>query len=143
MGKIDKIISRKKEIAAKYKLHLEEVEGVILPANADWVDNVYWLYTILIDSTITGCEIDELMMELQQQGIDSRPVFPPMHKQPIYDTGLALPIAEKISLCGISLPSAPEIDNKNIAIICKIIKDVIEEKKLNKMLLESKKVSKS
>jgi perosamine synthetase len=143
MGKIDKIISRKKEIAAEYNLYLEGVEGVTLPANADWADNVYWLYTILIDSSISGCEIDELMLELQQQGIDSRPVFPPVHKQPVYDTGLILPIAEKISLYGISLPSAPEIRNKNILKICKIIKDVIEEKKQKKMLLESKKISMS
>ena len=128
MSKINKILLRKKEIAEEYKSHLEGLPGVTLPANMEWVENVYWLYTILIDSSISGCEIDKLMPELKRQGIDSRPVFPPVHKQPVYDTGLTLPLSEKISLYGISLPSAPDIRNEEIANICMLIKEGIETK---------------
>lgn len=122
MGKIDKIILRKKEIAEKYQSHLENVPGITLPSNTNWVENVYWLYTILIDINISGCDIDKLISELKRQGIDSRPVFPPVHKQPVYDSGLILPVSEQISYHGISLPSAPEIRNEDIENICRVIK---------------------
>lgn len=127
LRKIDKIILRKKEIANEYRTHLEGVAGITLPSNMDWAENVYWLYTILIDSSIFDCDISKLMSELKHQGIDSRPVFPPMHKQPIYDAGLTLPVSEKISLSGISLPSAPEIRNDDIYEICNAIKKIMNQ----------------
>jgi perosamine synthetase len=122
MGKIDKIISRKKEIAQEYRKHLGGLPYVILPSNMDWADSVYWLYTILIDDDLPGVCVEKLIQALKQQGIDSRPIFPPMHKQPIYETGLALPICESISRRGISLPSAPDIRDDDIAGICDVIK---------------------
>ena len=118
MGKIDRIISRKKEIAEEYRKHLEALPYVILPSNMDWADSVYWLYTILIDDDLPGVCVEKLTQALKKQGIDSRPIFPPMHKQPIYETGLALPICESISRRGISLPSAPDIRDDDIADIC-------------------------
>jgi len=126
MHKIDNIISRKKEIAAEYSKHLEAIPCITLPSNMNWADNVYWLYTILIDTHLVDVNVEDLMQVLKQNGVDSRPVFPPMHKQPIYDTGLTLPLCEDISQRGISLPSAPDISDDNIANICKIIIDFIE-----------------
>jgi len=122
MGKIDRIISRKKEIAQEYRKHLGGLPYVVLPANMDWADSVYWLYTILIDDDLPGVCVEKLIQALKQQGIDSRPIFPPMHKQPIYETDLTLPICESISRRGVSLPSAPDIHDDDIANICDVIK---------------------
>lgn len=126
MGKIDKILVRKREIADEYKKHLESVQGITLPVNMEWAENVYWLYTILIENNRLGFNINTLMDSLKKQGIDSRPVFPPLHTQPVYKNDINLPISEKISAIGISLPSAPEIRNEDIEKICCVIKAEIE-----------------
>lgn len=125
MGKIDRIISRKKEIAEEYRKHLEGIPSITLPSNMDWANSVYWLYTILIDDKLCGDSVENLIQVLKQKGIDSRPVFPPMHKQPIYEKSLTLPICESISQRGVSLPSAPDIQDDDIAHICRVITDFV------------------
>lgn len=121
MGKIDKIILRKKEIAQEYEKHLENIPGVTLPVNMPWADNVFWLYTILIDESVMGHGIEKIMAKLKEFEIDSRPIFPPIHTQPVYKNNQSLPVAEKISSIGVSLPSAPEIKNDDIKKVCDII----------------------
>lgn len=121
MGKVDKIIKRKKGIAEQYEKHLKNISGITLPVNMPWSDNVYWLYTILMDEVVTGINIDKLMSILREFEIDSRPVFPPMHMQPVYKNDQELPVSEKIFSIGISLPSAPEIRDEDIKKICDVI----------------------
>ena len=125
MNKIDKIISRKKEIALDYEKRLKNINGIILPASFTWTKNVFWLYTILIDSNIIGYNAEQLMSKLAEAGIDSRPIFPPIHTQPIYKDGTKLSVSERISSDGISLPSSPEMTGEDINKVCNIILDNI------------------
>ena len=119
MYKIDSIIAKKKWIASEYNKHLSSLKGVTLPPNMEWADNVFWLYTILVDFNR-----NKLITKFKKNGIDSRPVFYPIHTQPIYQNGLVLPVSEKISNCGISLPSSPNLNGEDILKICRIIKSV-------------------
>ena len=119
MSKIDSIIAKKKWIASEYNKHLRSLKGVTLPPNMEWADNVFWLYTILVDFNR-----NKLITKFKKNGIDSRPVFYPIHTQPIYQNGLVLPVSEKISNCGISLPSSPNLNGEDILKICRIIKSV-------------------
>lgn len=121
MGKIDRIIKLKKEIAKNYEKHLKNVSGITLPANMSWAENVFWLYTILVDQKVFGASAEEIIEKLKQSNIDTRPVFPPMHKQPLYQNDQKLPVSEMISLNGISLPSSPEIMDDDIKKICDLI----------------------
>lgn len=121
MGKVDRIISRKKDIAKQYRKHLQGVRGISLPPEVDGIENVFWLYTILVDDAETGIGSGDVIAMLKQNNIDSRPIFPPMHKQPIYENGTLLPVAEAISAMGISLPSSPEIRDDEIGRICRFI----------------------
>ena len=105
MEKIDRILEAKQKIAKLYNMNLSHVPGVILPPNEDWAENVYWLYSLVIDDEF-GFTRDELMEKLAVLGVESRPFFPPMHQQPIYATDNSLPVSERISQCGLSLPSS-------------------------------------
>lgn len=125
MGKIDRIIKRKKEIAKEYEKYLKNIPGITLPIEMPWASNVYWLYTIMIDEDIVAVSIDQIMASLKEAKIDSRPVFPPIHKQSVYKTDQSLPISDNISSSGISLPSSPEIRDEDVRIICDVILDEI------------------
>lgn len=48
----------------------------------------YWLCTILIDKEITGFD-DELRVALDGKGIETRPLWKPMHLQPVFKNNLA------------------------------------------------------
>ncbi|MDC1239991.1 aminotransferase class I/II-fold pyridoxal phosphate-dependent enzyme [Litorivicinus sp.] len=123
MKKFDRIICRKKEIANLYNVHLQDIKGISLPPEIDQLENVYWLYTVLIDKNLTGgCGVSDLMIALNDAGVDCRKIFLPIHQQPVYSHGLKLPVAEMISSRGISLPSSPQIRDDQIESICGIIK---------------------
>jgi perosamine synthetase len=115
MEKIDIILSTKQRIAQAYKERLREVPGITLPPEAPWAQNVYWLYSILVDAEIFGHTRDDLRTRLSEQGIETRPLFPPVHTQPIYNRGQCLPVAERLAATGLSLPSAASLKFEDVA----------------------------
>ena len=123
MEKIDSILQKKKEIAGFYLEFLKDISGISHPPDMTWSDNVFWLYTILIDKDDFGTDVASVVQSLEAEEIETRPVFPPIHTQPIYNTGQNLPVSENISKIGVSLPSAPNLKYNKIKTISNIIRD--------------------
>lgn len=115
MEKVDAILAAKERLARAYAAGLQAVPGIRLPPHAPWADNVYWLYSILVDPDVFGRTRDELMARLEEERIATRPLFPPVHTQPIYNTGQSLPIAEHLAATGLSLPSAVGLRQEDVA----------------------------
>ena len=115
MEKIERILTAKLRIARLYEEGLCDLPGLILPPSAPWADNVYWLYSVLVDASVFGCNRDEVMATLATQGIDTRPLFFPVHMQPIYATGQRLPVAERLAAAGLSVPSAVGLQEHEVS----------------------------
>lgn len=114
MEKVGDIFEAKKRIAELYETGLKDVKGISLPPKSQWGSSVCWLYSILIEGEIPGIGRDELMAELSEAGIETRPFFPPAHMQPVYNTGQSLPVAEYLSKNALSLPSALRLRQEEI-----------------------------
>lgn len=116
LEKIEKIIEIKRGNANLYNSLLKDVNGITLPAEEEWARNVYWMYSVLIgiDYAISR---DNLMKKLEEEGIDSRPFFYPIHIMPPYRNGV-FPIAEALSKKGMSLPSSAKLKREEIEKIC-------------------------
>lgn len=114
MERVEIILAKKLLIAELYNNALCNIPGLILPPQEPWANNVYWLYSLLIDEGVFGLARDAVMAELRQVGIDTRPLFPPVHTQPIYLTGQELPVSEYLSAHGLSLPSAVNLKQEDI-----------------------------
>ena len=88
-------------MAAWYNRYLADLSEFITPPEvADWAYHAFWMYTIMLKD---ACRItrDELMTRLAARGIESRPVFYPMHVLPPYlDTGSSYPVADALSTRG-------------------------------------------
>jgi len=128
--RIDSIIEAKLDIARRYEKEFRTVEGIICPPQAKWAKNVYWLYSILVEEEY-GISRDELIKELSLMDIDTRPLFLPIHDQPIYNTGQHLAIAEELALKGLSLPSSANLQNYEVDRVCAAIKDIHERTRSN------------
>ncbi|MDA3790134.1 MAG: aminotransferase class I/II-fold pyridoxal phosphate-dependent enzyme [Desulfobacula sp.] len=124
MERIDQIIERKCTNASLYSEELKNIPGITLPPNAEWAKNIYWLYSILIDEKIFGMSAIELGKRLKIKSIETRPLFPPVHQQPIYNTKQSLPVCEKLSKSGLSLPSSTNIRKDEINRIAWEIKKI-------------------
>lgn len=117
MERIEQILERKRKIARTYMKAFRNQPGITLPNESKWAKNVFWLYTILIDKEKFGLSRDELMDRLMEEGIETRPIFSPIHTQPIYDTTQNCPVAEMLASRGLSLPSSINLKHSEINLI--------------------------
>jgi len=106
LEKLDDILGAKRRIAERYAAGLRGVPGITLPPDEPWAESVYWLYSILVDPAEFGLDRDAVMGALDAAGIETRPFFTPLHRQPLYATDASLPVAERLAERGVSLPSA-------------------------------------
>ncbi|MDD5129516.1 MAG: aminotransferase class I/II-fold pyridoxal phosphate-dependent enzyme [Candidatus Omnitrophica bacterium] len=123
LEKIASLIKRKRENARLYSCLLKGVKGIVLPVEKKWAKSVYWMYSILVEDSY-GISRDLLMRKLSERGIDTRPVFYPIHIMPPYADNKKFPIAEEISRKGISLPSAVSLKEDEIRRIAAAIKEI-------------------
>ena len=83
-----------------------------------WARSVYWLVTVLLTQ---GGEVerDAVMRQLDADGIETRPVFYPMHIQPPHrDDSRAYPCATLGAARGINLPTHARLNEDDVRRIC-------------------------
>jgi perosamine synthetase len=111
--RLDEFVEKKRQIARWYTERLVDVPGLSLPPERPWARSVFWMYSVLIGNEF-GLERDQLMTQLREQGIDSRPFFWPVHLLPVYDRGESLPVAERLAQQGINLPSGVRLTESDV-----------------------------
>ncbi|RJP73361.1 MAG: DegT/DnrJ/EryC1/StrS family aminotransferase [Candidatus Abyssobacteria bacterium SURF_17] len=117
MKRINAMVRTKRTLAQAYSERLRDIEGLLLPPEKEWAKSVYWLYTVVLERAF-GISSAELARRLASAGIDTRPVFIPMHQLPMYATRRRFPVSERLSRNGLSLPSSPSLREKDIDHIC-------------------------
>ncbi len=121
--RLDEFVSAKRKIAKTYNETLGSFPYFQIPAEKLGTTNSYWLYTCMVrpNSPFTR---DDLINYLNQHGIETRPVFFPMHIMPPYiNFGQAstLQTSLNVSKCGISLPTSVSLTEIELTYICKTI----------------------
>lgn len=124
MEKIDHILAARFKIVARYNEHLSQLDGIQLPPEESWAKNIFWLYSVIIDESITGIDRDRLAIRLSEYGVDTRPFFHPLHQQPPFQSEAsgAFPNATRLATRGLSLPTSNDIDFATIDKVCHAIK---------------------
>ena len=113
---IDTTIKHRKRIAKQYNKHFANNDNIQIPYIDVHHDNVYWYYSIVIKKNR-----DKVINALQQNDIDYRCFFYPLHKQPFMKNNHSFPVSEYLSENGIILPTYTKLTNKQIKVISKII----------------------
>jgi perosamine synthetase len=123
LERIEELIAIRRRNAAHYSRRLAEIPGLTLPPEAKWAENVYWMYSVLVEEAF-GIDRDSLRLKLREAGIETRPFFYPVHTLPMYQTGQSLPVAEALARRGINLPSGATLTPEQIDYICDIINNL-------------------
>jgi perosamine synthetase len=126
LERLSEFVDRKRMMGSLYSDLLKNVPGIQLPLmNADYAQNVYWVFGILLDEA-TGICADEMMGRLNAKGVGTRPFFYPMHQQPVLRRrGLflneAYPVAERLYRQGFYIPSGMALSESQIKYCARVL----------------------
>lgn len=124
---LDEHITRRRAIHALYVEKLKNTPGITVMqprSNVDLHPN-YWLSTILVNPQEAGFTYQELSARLTAADIESRPLWKPMHLQPVFAKAPAYVngVSEALFAQGLCLPSGPMVTDEDVDRIVEIIKN--------------------
>ena len=118
---LDQRVRKKRYIYEFYKRELGGLDGVeMMPIN-EWNEPNCWLSCMTLSGKIRPINI---MVRLEEENIESRPIWKPMHMQPFfkkYDF-IGEGVSEKIFENGVCLPSDTKTTDEDLVRVCEIIK---------------------
>jgi pyridoxal phosphate-dependent aminotransferase EpsN len=108
---LDLRVQQRRAIAFGYRDAFADVPGISLMPQAPYGLHTNWLSCFLIDEEKFGCSRDELIRVLDEANVESRPVWKPMHLQPLYAgcERYGGDVAEDLFRRGICLPSSSSL----------------------------------
>ena len=128
MTVVDEHIAHHVHTKDYYQQALADVDGITVHvAPEDYMEPNYWLNTITIDPAKTGFDYEQLRQHLDAHNIESRPLWKPMHMQPIYKDAPAVVngVSESLFKVGLCLPSGPMVTDEDLARIVATIKSLL------------------
>lgn len=124
---LDDHIARRREINQLYRELLKGVPGISFHTNpSDDFDSNYWLTCIIVNPTIAGFSREDIRLKMEQENIETRPLWKPMHLQPVfadcafYGDGTS----EELFNDGLCLPSGPTLTNEDIKRVAEVIREM-------------------
>lgn len=122
----DNFIAKKRQIAQWYMEGLKDLPVTFHP-EAGEVRHSYWMCSILVNNPL---ERDPLRDSLLDAGIETRPLFYPVHTMPMYSKKYQKhPVAESLGWRGVNLPSWPDIKKDQVDAVCESVAKFFKKRK--------------
>lgn len=112
--------ARRREVADAYLRLLGGVPGLRWQAEREWARHAYWMFTVVLCDGEAG-DRDLLAARLHEEGVETRPVFYPVHSLPPYreaSRGEEFPVAENLARRGVSLPTWAGLSDEDLSYVC-------------------------
>ena len=125
---LDEHVARRREIHDLYVKLLAGVKGVKVmcqPEGEDFNSN-YWLTCITVDPEEAGFTREDVRLALDEDNIESRPLWKPMHLQPVFKNApfYGNGTSERLFEIGLCLPSGPTLTDEDVERVVKVIYDL-------------------
>lgn len=126
---LDEHVSRRREINAWYREALKDIAGISFQTepDANYFSN-YWLTSIVVDPALTnGKTREDLRLAMEKANIETRPLWKPMHMQPVFESApyYGSNIAEDLFDKGLCLPSHPMLTEADLERIVAVVKETL------------------
>jgi dTDP-4-amino-4,6-dideoxygalactose transaminase len=107
LARLDGFVERRREINRRYRAALEGIDGIAFLPAAPGGRPTCWLTCVLLDEERLGVGPEQIREHLETHNIEARPVWKPMHLQPVYRGCRVVggAVAEDLFRRGLCLPS--------------------------------------
>jgi len=125
MELLDEYVAAKRRIAAAYDRNLDGVPGISALREPNYAFSTFWMYTVLVEPAAAGRDSRELMRTLAASGIQSRPLWQPLHRSKAHSGSYVLggEIAEKINAKALSLPSSVGLSLDSVDTVSELVRN--------------------
>jgi dTDP-4-amino-4,6-dideoxygalactose transaminase len=126
MTVLDEFVARRREIQNYYCQQLEDLPGVSFLKNPSPAFNSnHWLPCVIIEPQEAGYTREDLRLAMEAANIESRPLWKPMHLQPVFADapfyGDASKVSESLFDRGLCLPSHPNLTDEDLQRVVDVI----------------------
>jgi dTDP-4-amino-4,6-dideoxygalactose transaminase len=126
---LNEYVKLRRENYGFYKAHLGDIKGFdfLEEPDSSYFSN-RWLTTLLVDPVKTGITRERIQQKFEEMNIESRPLWKPMHLQPIFSSYPAYlnGISERLFSIGLCLPSGSNMSDYDRMRILNVLKDCIK-----------------
>ena len=120
-------VARRREVRELYRAGLAEFDGVSVQSDPPWGQSNAWLSVVSFDLRMHPEAPTRVRLALEERNIESRPVWKPMHQQPVFAGAQAFlnGNADKVYASGLCLPSGPGITDSDIEEVCDVVSQTL------------------
>ena len=123
---LDTRVKQARTVFQGYHERLRDIPGIELMPEPAVNRSNRWLTVILVDPAKFGADKEEIRIALENENIESRPVWKPMHMQPVFANNRIIggAVSEKLFHTGLCLPSGTALTAADLDRVCDIIRHV-------------------
>lgn len=124
---LDDHVARRRAIHDLYTEWLKDMPGITVMQNPDeYTDSNFWLTCILVDPDKAAKTREDIRLKLDAENIETRPLWKPMHLQPVFKDApfYGNGTSERLFDRGLCLPSGPTLTDEDIKRVVETIKMV-------------------
>jgi pyridoxal phosphate-dependent aminotransferase EpsN len=120
----DRVAARRRNFEV-YQQALGDLPGIGFMPEPDYGTSTRWLSCVTFDPNVAGIDREKIRLQLWEQQIETRPVWKPMHLQPIFANCECINngVAEELFSQGLCLPSGSNLTEANLERVITAIKD--------------------
>jgi len=123
LERLDEKVERKRAISESYRRALQVLPGIEFMPQSPYRKSNCWLSVILIDPKEFGADRETIRLALEEENIESRPIWKPMHIQPVFK-GCRVKggrISEDLFQRGLCLPSGAQLTTADLERVVSVI----------------------
>ncbi|WP_164019462.1 DegT/DnrJ/EryC1/StrS family aminotransferase [Pyxidicoccus trucidator] len=123
---LEERVAARRENHAFYARALADVPGITFMPEAPWGRHTRWLTTLTIDPARFGADREAVRLALEREDIEARPVWKPMHLQPVFSAfeRRGGHVAEELFQQGLCLPSGSNLTPDDLARVVEVVRAV-------------------
>ncbi len=131
LTRLDAMVARRREIRARYAEALADAPGVTFLGRAgttrDDAEDNCWLTCILLDPDEAAATPEQVMKALAAEDIESRPLWKPMHLQPVFAGARMFGggVSERLFATGLALPSGSGLTGAEVERVVSVLRGVL------------------
>jgi dTDP-4-amino-4,6-dideoxygalactose transaminase len=118
-------VRRRREVFDLYREGLKDVPGVTWMPEAPYGRATRWLTVMQLDPAEFGATPEEVRRELEARDIESRPVWKPLHLQPLFRSCRSVggAVSERFFRNGLCLPSGSQMTSRDVERVVEAVRE--------------------